>query len=80
MSELEVDKTFYLLGRKGEKAKLTLHSGLNTALKRIRGYFKENVSTDDVKFLSITMKGDKLEVEQVPWSTVALKLVQLGEE
>ena len=80
MSEIEVDKTFYLLERKGEKPQLTLHSALKTALKRIRRYFKENVSTEDVKFLSITMKGDKLEVEQVPWSTVALKLVQMGEE
>ena len=80
MSEIEVGKTFFILEIKGKNPQLTLHSTLKTALKRIRRYFEENVLTEDVKFLSVTMKGDKLEVEIVPWSTVALKLVQLEEE
>lgn len=79
MSEFVIDKEFYLLERRGNDPERSLHKGIDTAIKKIRGYLKAGAESDDMILTNIKIEKDSLVAQQISWGEIATKLIQ-GED
>ena len=79
MSEFMIDKEFYILERRGNDPEMSLHKGLDTAIKKIRGYLKAGTKSDDLILTNIKVEKDSLVAQQISWGEIAAKLIQ-GED
>jgi len=78
MTELEIkENKFYVLRIKGkDEEKLTLHSEIDSPIKRIRSSLKSGIKPDNIELLSVEIKGENFEIKGVPWSVIAAELVK----
>lgn len=78
MTELEVkENRFYVLTVKQEKEnRITLHSDMDSPVRRVKEYLKEGISPDNIELVTVEIKEDKFELKGVPWSTIAVMLVK----
>lgn len=78
MTELEVkEDKFYVLTVKQEKKKgITLHNDMDSPVRKIKECLKGGASPDDIELIAVTMKEENFEIKNVPWSTIAMRLVK----
>lgn len=78
MTELEVkENKFYVLTLKqGKESKITLHSDMDSPVRRVKEYLKGGTSPDDIELMAVEIKEEKFEIKSVPWSTIAVRLVK----
>ena len=77
MTELEVKKnTFYVLRvKQGESSRITLHSDMDSPVRRIKDHLKSGASPDDVELMTVEIKEENFEIKGVPWSEIAIRLI-----
>ena len=78
MTELEIkENKFYVLRvRTDEGVEATLHSDMDSPIRKIKGHLKSGVSPENIDLISVEMKGEKFEIKSVPWSVIAVGLVK----
>lgn len=78
MTELEVKKDrFYVLTvKQGKENRITLHSDMDSPVRRVKEYLKEDISPNNIELMTVEIKEDKFELKGVPWSTIAVMLVK----
>ena len=78
MTELEVkENTFYVLTTKqGESSRTTLHSDMDSPVRRIKEYLKSGASPNDIELMIVEIKEENFEIKGVPWSEIAVRLIK----
>ncbi len=62
----------------GEKREITIHLGMGTAIKEIRGYISNDVEPDKISLVTVTVEPQELKAVGIPWSTIAVELIKAG--
>ena len=78
MTELEVkENKFYVLTVKQEKGnKITLHSDMDSPVRRVKECLKGGTNPNDIELMAVEIKEEKFEIKSVPWSMIAVRLVE----
>ena len=78
MTELEVteNRFFVLKVRHGKEGKVTLHSDIDSPVRRVKDHLKTGANPDDIELLAVEIKEENFEIKGVPWSAIAVRLVQ----
>lgn len=74
--EMKVEKSFYMLEKKGKEKTITLYNEMGEAVKKIAEYMKAGVSADQIELTNIDVEEKELKVMGVSWSAIAEKLVK----
>lgn len=74
--EMKVEKSFYMLEKKGKEKTITLYNEMEEAVKKIAEYMKAGVSADQIELTNIDVEEKELKVMGVSWSAIAEKLVK----
>jgi len=66
---------FYVLKLRDEK---WIYCEEDIAIKALRDHVSKdkNLKPNDISILEVTIKGEKWEIVQVPWSKIVLKLIR----
>jgi len=78
MTELEVkENTFYVLTiKQGESRRTTLHSDMDSPVRRIKEQLKSGINPDDVELMTVEIKEENFKITGVPWSEIAVRLIK----
>lgn len=73
---MKIQKSFYMLERKGKERSITLYNEMDDAIKKISEYLKGGATADQIELSEINVEEEEMKVTVVPWSKIAEKLVK----
>jgi predicted oxidoreductase len=74
--EMKVEKSFFMLEKKGEKRTVILYNMLDEAVKKIAEYLKAGLPADQIELSEINVEEKELKIKVVPWGIIAERLVK----
>lgn len=70
---------FYLLEAPVKKGReISIHLDMETAISKIRGYISDDIATDKISLVTVTVDPNQLTATGIPWSTIAVELIKKG--
>jgi len=72
-------KEFYLLEAPVNKGReISIHLDMQTAIAKIRGYISDDIPTDKISLVIVTVDPNQLTAVGISWSTIAVELIRKG--